>query len=94
MMLDEMSLRKLIQWMHNEHKYSGFVDLGTEFNDDDGDDSPQAKDVLVFMVVHVDGNWKVPCAYFFIDGLSGTERANLIRVRLERLYDSGVTVVT
>ena len=97
LMLDEMSLRKLIQWVHNQHRYSGFVDLGNDVADDedsDDDDSPKAKDVLVFMVVHVNGNWKVPCAYFFIDGLSGAERANLIRLCIERLHDVGVSVAS
>ena len=93
LMLDEMSLRKYVQWVSNQHRYSGFVDLGNELDDDD-DDSPQAKDVLVFMVVNVDGNWKVPCAYFFIDGLSGEERANLVRLCIGRLYDVGVNVVS
>ena len=43
-----------------------FVVMWTLANDTEDDDStPVAKDALVFMVVSVNGLWKVPCAYFF-----------------------------
>eukprot|EP00794_Sanderia_malayensis_P001534 gene1534-1697_t len=51
-----------------------------------------AKDALVFMAVHVNGSWKVPLAYFFIDGLSGSECGNLVKVCIERLSDVEVKV--
>ena len=46
------------------------------------------------MVVSLNGSWKVPCAYFLIDGLSGKERANLVEICIKRLHDSGVRVVS
>ena len=48
----------------------------------------------MFMVVAVDESWKVPCGYFFIDGLSGAERANLVNVCLQRLSDAGIKVLS
>ncbi len=60
-------------------KYNGYVDFGN---------------ALVFMVVAVDGSWKVPRGYFFIDGLSGKERANLVKVCIQRLSDVGVKVIS
>ena len=42
------------------------------------DSLPPAKDVLVFMVVGVNGAWKAPVGYFLIDGLDSIERANLV----------------
>ena len=45
------------------------VDLGNGANDDDS--APVAKDACVFMVVHVNGQWKVTCGYFLIDSLQG-----------------------
>ena len=47
----------------------GYVDIdnGLENNED----SPIAKDALVFMAVSINGSWKIPIAYFFIDGMSG-----------------------
>ena len=46
------------------------------------------------MVVSVDGSWKVPCGYFFVNGLSGEERENLVKVCIERLSDAGVKVIS
>eukprot|EP00795_Rhopilema_esculentum_P003236 gene3236-1558_t len=90
LMLDEMSIRKHVAW--DGIRYRGFVDLGDGIEDDDS--LPVAKDVLVLMAVCINGSWKVPCGYFFIDGLSGCERANLISVCLQRLWDTGVQVVS
>ncbi len=81
LMLDEMAIRKHVAWDGNE--YRGFVDLGDGVEDDDC--SPVAKDALVLMAVCINGSWKVPCGYFLIDGLSGSERANLVKVCLQRL---------
>ena len=92
MMLDEMTIKKNISWDLRRHKYSGFVDLGNDADDDDS--MPVAKDALVFMLVHINGSWKVPCAYFLIDGMNGNERANLVSICIQRLADVGVTVVS
>eukprot|EP00795_Rhopilema_esculentum_P007373 gene7373-13113_t len=90
LMLDEMSIRKHIAW--DGTKFRGYVDLGCGNESDDS--SSVAKEVLVFMAVSVNGAWKIPLAYFFIDGLSGAERANLINVCLQRIWDTGAKVVS
>ena len=46
------------------------------------------------MVVSLNESWKVPCGYFFIDGLGGKERANLVKVCIQRLHGVGVKVVS
>ena len=46
------------------------------------------------MAVSVNGSWKVPCGYFFVDGLNGIERANLVKVCIKKLHDVGVNVVS
>ena len=57
------------------------------------DTLPAAKDALVFIVVGLNESWKA-CAYFFIDGLSGKERVNLVKVCIQRLHDVGVKVIS
>ena len=89
LMLDEMSIKKHVSW--DGHKYQGYVDLG---NGADDDSLPMANDALVFMVVSLNSSWKVPCGYFFIDGLSGKERANLVKVCIQRLHDIGIRVTS
>ena len=61
LMLDEMSIRKHVQW--DGKKYLGFVDLGTNVDDDS---LPEATEALAFMAVSVNSNWKVPRGYFLV----------------------------
>jgi len=68
-----------------------YVDLGTGVDDDS---NPVASEVLVFMVVSLKENWKIPCGYFLINGLSGVERANLVQQCISKLYDVGVNIVS
>jgi hypothetical protein len=90
LMIDEMAIRKHVSY--DGKKFRGYVDLG---NDAEYDDSaPVAKDALVFMVVGINKTWKVPVVYFFIDGLIDKERANLVKVCIEKLHDVGVDVIS
>ena len=52
-----------------------------------------AKEAPVFMVVGINGSWKIPCYYFFIYGLSGAEKASLVKICVKKLYDPDVYVV-
>ena len=88
-MLDEMAIKKHISW--DGKRFLGYVDLGNGVKDHS---FPVAKGALVLMVVSVNGAWKIPCGYFFVDGLSGIERTNLVKVCIERLHDAGVIVVS
>ena len=89
LMLDEMAIKKNISF--DGKKYRGYVDLGNEIDDDT---LPPAKEALVFMVVCVNSSWKVPCAYFLIDSLDGTTKANLIKICIQRLSDVGIRVIS
>ena len=90
LMIDEMAIRKDVSW--DGKKFRGYVDLGNAVKDDDS--APIAKDALVFMVVGVSETWKVSVGYFFIDGLSGKERANLVKLCIKKLHDVGVEVIS
>ena len=72
-MMDEMAIRQQLEWDGN--KFRGYIDMGTCLDDDS---MPLAKEALTFMVVGVNDSFKVPIGYFLIDGLGGTERANLV----------------
>lgn len=89
LMLDEMSIKKHVEW--NGEKMVGFVDIGTGITDES---SPIATDALVFMAVCVNGSWKVPIGYFLINGLNGSERANLVIKCIQMLNDVGVIVIS
>ena len=90
LMLDEMSIRKHVEW--DGKRYRGFVDLGTGIADDDS--LPEATDALVFMAVAVNSSWKVPCGYFLVAGMTGEEKANLTKECIAKLHEVGVKVVS
>jgi len=89
LMFDEIAIKKHIQW--DGKKFRGYVDVGSSIEDDS---TPVATEALVLMLVCLNGNWKVPCGYFLIDGMTGDERANIINQCLLKLYDVGVYVAS
>lgn len=88
LMMDEVAIRQHIEW--DGSKFVGYIDMGTCLDDDR---MPVAKEALTFMVVGVNDSFKLPVAYFLIDGLGGTERTNLVNQCLAKLHDVGVSVV-
>ena len=89
LMIDEMAIKKHIEW--DGKRFLRYVDIGANIDDDS---TPVASEALVFMVVALNGSWKVPCAYFLLKGMSGVEWANLIRQCLMKTHDVGVEVVS
>ncbi|KAB0798672.1 hypothetical protein PPYR_09665 [Photinus pyralis] len=89
LMLDEMAIKKQIDFVAG--KSWGYVDLGTGIEDDNPD---CATEVLVLMVVAIDEHWKLPIAYFFITGLTGATKANVVKEALIKLNDVGVCITS
>lgn len=89
LVVDEMAIRKHLEW--DGKKFRGYVDIGNEVDDDS---NAVASEALVFMLVSLDSHWKVPCGYFLINGLSGKERANIVKLCLTKLHEAGVHVTS
>ncbi|KMQ87535.1 thap domain-containing protein 9-like protein [Lasius niger] len=89
LMVDEMSIRRSIEW--DGKNYHGFVDLDTGMS---GDDMPEATYALVFMIVSINGHFKTPVAYYLVHNLSGQERMNLINECLFALHEHNIHVVS
>ncbi|GFO08453.1 tigger transposable element-derived protein [Plakobranchus ocellatus] len=89
LMLDEMAIMKKIEF--DGKKTFGFVDIGSGVTDDG---APAATQALVFMVVCVNGSWKVPIGFFFIHGMTGKEKASLVREYLHQLGQIGIKVIS
>ena len=64
-MLDDMSLRKQIQYDQKQSSLNGFEDLGPAQS---SVDVKPATNVLIFMAVGINMHFKIPLAYFFITG--------------------------
>lgn len=46
------------------------------------------------MLVALNAEWKIPVGYFLTNGLSGEEKANLIKILLTSIHNTGVTVTS
>jgi len=89
LMMDKVAIRQQIEW--DRHIYHGYVDVGAETDDDS---LPIAKEALVFMIVGINDTFKVPVAYFLIDGLNATERGNLVQECISKLHFFGINVAS
>lgn len=49
----------------------------------------KATEVLTFMLVALNSNWKVPIAYFFTNGITSEDKANLVNICLTKVHDTG-----
>lgn len=83
--VDEMHIKEKIDFFFG--KYYGHIEMGSQVQGD-GDVNIIAKHALVFMAVSLNAHWKVRLGYFLIDGLSGKERADLLKTCLHLLYDT------
>lgn len=73
LIIDEMSIRQHIEY--DGKKCSGYIDMGG-FNETHGDNDslPVAKDALVFLINCINGAWKIPIAYFLINGITSDQK--------------------
>ena len=88
LMSDEMTLMKRIDY--NGKICYGKVDLGGIQCKKSG---TMASHALVYMIVALNEGWKIPIGHFHVNGLDGSERANLTRLILTRCSDIGLNVV-
>lgn len=72
-------------------QFHGLVDIGSGVIID-GDIVDHVTNALVFLVVSVNGHWKLPVGFVSIKGLNSAERANLMKKCLDLLYDTGVKI--
>jgi len=88
-MMDKISIRQHIEYDGNS--YYGRVDLGNNLNTDSLE---KAKECLVFMVVSVNENWKIPIGYFLTSGLNSSQKFELVRHALDLLLETNVIITS
>lgn len=91
LMMDEMAIRKQLEWSHSEKKFVGYIDCGTVIPEPEN--MPLAKEALVYLLTGINQRWKIPVAYFYIDGLTSQERAEITLQVLRFVATSGVEVI-
>jgi hypothetical protein len=65
LMMDDMSIKKHIDYDSKSSSFKGYVDIGTGPMEED---LKPATDALIFMAVGVNWHFKIPLGYFFIAG--------------------------
>uniref|UniRef100_A0A1B0DJ98 THAP-type domain-containing protein n=1 Tax=Phlebotomus papatasi TaxID=29031 RepID=A0A1B0DJ98_PHLPP len=98
LLFDEMYIHRHIDIVAG--KVYGFAFLGNAYEgneesitDDSGDGEATATQVLVFMLVSVDMNWKLPIGYFPINKLAAPEKSKLITEAISLSEKAGVKVL-
>lgn len=87
-----MGIKKKVELVGN--KYVGFVDLGFPMeNQDKEKETHIASQCLCFMTVSLEKYWKIPSAYFLVNGLSAEIRKNIIIESINRHYDNNVEIL-
>lgn len=74
------------------NKYIGYVDYGLK--NDDNDSSEEATQALVFMVVPINSNGKLPIAYYLTNKFTGEEQADITKNILNVIHETGAEVVS
>jgi len=92
LIIDEMSIKQHVHWTGTRHQ--GYVDFGLGGKTEEMDNLPYAKDAFVILVVGMNTNWKVPIAYYLINGISTEEKANIILSCLQELDTTGIIIKT
>lgn len=88
LVVDEMAIRRHVEW--DGKKFYGYADVGTKTSDDS---FPIAKDAFVLMLVAINGRWKLPIGYFFVDGISGEQRCNLVQQAASLAHEKAHTLL-
>ncbi|XP_058522695.1 DNA transposase THAP9 [Ochotona princeps] len=84
-------LKQQLQWDPSSHSMQGFVDFG--LGKLDADDMPLASETILLMAVGFFGHWRIPLGYFFVNKASGYLQAQLVRLTIGKLSDTGITVL-
>lgn len=89
--MDECAVRQHVEWNKYQRKNEGTVDHPSV--DRTGEEVMPAKEALVFMASSLDDTWKVPVAYYFINGLKAQEKKAIVETVLAELQECGAQVV-
>lgn len=98
LLFDEIHNKCHTFYDQNTHKFEGCVDLRGDLDDFEIKDESQknllAKKSLVFMLVNVNGSFKIPVAYYLCDSLSAQQKYELISNLLHKSSTYNIEIVS
>lgn len=95
MISDEMSIRKHVSWNPGTEKFDGFTTATSHKSQNTNSETEQlsvAKDALVFLIVGP--NFKLPMAYYLLNGLNGVDRAALTLEAIKCVEECNVRLIS
>lgn len=87
---DEIFIRKHVQWVHPQKRYSGLVTYGRRHEDE----HPVANNAIFFLVNLVESGRSLILGYFLIKSLTGIEKAQLLKDVIARINNTGVCLIS
>ncbi|XP_045781588.1 uncharacterized protein LOC123878461 [Maniola jurtina] len=89
LVFDEMAIRQLEEY--DGKSLHGYVDFGAKVS---GNVTELATQALVFLLVAINDSWKLPVAYFFVNGVTAEQKANLVKMCLANCQEAGIEVAS
>lgn len=89
LVFDEMKIKAQSYGCTNSGRQFGYVDYGFDLLTDN---TEEATDVLVFLLVGINVPWKVPIGYFLVKGTSAKLKAQLVTKAFELVHETGVEI--
>lgn len=89
---DEMSIRRHVQWLNSQKKFSGFINFGN-ISSEKSEHLPVASHAKVFMLNGINLKFNLPVAFYFIKTLDGMEKVVLISAILKEMCETGAKVL-
>lgn len=89
LIFDEMAIRQHVEY--DGTKFSGYIDMGDNIA---CNDNILASEALVFMIVCINGAWKIPIAYFLINKINAEQKSNLALQCISAVHNAGMRVVS
>ena len=90
--MDEMEIKRKIDFDRRSGKVYGFTDIGCGGLNDDS--QPQATKVLMVVAVGVTGYWKLPLAYYLTDSANANLQTSLLKDVIEQLWECGCMAIS
>lgn len=82
---DEVSIRQHVQWIHDEKRFSGFINYAQRKDDD----VPVANFAIFFLVTLIESAESLIFAYYLIKSLDTDEKSALIKNIIQEINSTG-----
>lgn len=87
--LEEMKIKESSEWHPLSQRHFGHVDFGFDIGTDN---STNATDALVLLLVGINTVWKLFIEYFLIKGADAKLRARLVTTAIEFVHATGIEI--